>query len=104
MLGRLTSPAPNEEDSSRDHDTAVPNSAPTPAVAAMAIAPQSATRPAPTHGEAPPAPAASAPRPARQRSDTPDTARAMVAGGVSITMRIGIAAPPRTWPRMQTPP
>src|SRR5215831_4759069 len=76
-----------------DYDTFVPNSAPTPAVAAIARAPQSVTRPAPTHGDAPPAPAASAPRPARQKSDTADTASATLASGASITMRIGIAAP-----------
>ena len=59
--------------SSVAYPTVVPKSAPTPAVASMAKAPQKATRIAPRHADPPPTWVASAPRAARQISDAPDT-------------------------------
>jgi len=53
--------------------TAVPNSAPTPAVIAMASAPQNVTRIAPNVTPAPPTRAAKAPRSARKNSEVPET-------------------------------
>src|SRR6185436_7614284 len=75
------------------HETVVPNSLPTPAVRAMAAAPQNATRAAPVHADAPPARAARAPNPARQASETAATKRLVCAGGTSIAVRIGNVAP-----------
>jgi mannan endo-1,4-beta-mannosidase len=53
--------------------TAVPNSAPTPAVTAIASAPQNVTRIAPAATLAPPTRAAIPPRSARKNKDVPDT-------------------------------
>ena len=55
------------------HHTTAPNSAPTPAVIAIASAPQKVTRHAPTRAPAPPTRAATAPSKARKTSDVPDT-------------------------------
>ena len=75
------------------HDTLVPNSVPMAAVAAMAKAPHKVTRPAPTHAEAPPDRAASAPSAARQINETPGTANIALGCGTSIAVKIGKAAP-----------
>lgn len=53
--------------------TTVPNSAPTPAVTAIASAPQNVTRIAPAVTPAPPTRAAIPPRSARKNNDVPDT-------------------------------
>lgn len=53
--------------------TAVPNSAPTPAVTAIASAPQNVTRIAPAVMPAPPTLAATPPKSARKNKDVPDT-------------------------------
>jgi hypothetical protein len=74
------------------YETVVPNSAPTPAVMAIASAPQNPTRAAPTHAGAPPARAAKPPRATRQTSDTPDTTK-IAEDGAATTARIGSAAP-----------
>src|SRR5579863_9110155 len=68
----------------RDHQVpiaAVPNSAPTPAVSAMAKAPQNVTRIAPTVTPAPPARAANPPRSARNTSEVPETRGIIPAAG-----------------------
>ena len=62
----------------------VPNSAPTPAVAAIASAPQNVTRIAPSATPAPPARAANPPRSARNKSEVPETR--------------GSDPPPELWP------
>ena len=72
---------------------AVPNSAPTPAVAAMASAPQNVTRSAPTTIPAPPARAANAPRSARNNSEVPETNGIRPAAGAMAVTAKGMAAP-----------
>ena len=57
----------------RNTQPAAPNTAPTPAVTAIANAPQKVTRKAPTRALAPPAWAANAPSAAKKASDMPDT-------------------------------
>src|SRR5581483_10684152 len=76
-----------------DQDTLVPKRAPTPPVAAMASAPQNATRSAPIQGEAPPTRAASAPRAARKTRDAAETTRTVWEDGANMTVRMGKAAP-----------
>src|SRR5450631_3007337 len=71
----------------------VPNSAPTPAVNAMASAPQNVTRIAPTVIPAPPARAASPPRMARNTSEVPETRGIRPAAGAMAVTRRGMAAP-----------
>src|ERR1051325_4869321 len=63
------------------------------AVAAIAIAPQNATLPPPTQGDAPPVRAASAPSAPRQRSEAPETISESWARGERITTNSGSAAP-----------
>lgn len=71
----------------------VPNSDPTPAVRAMASAPQNVTRIVPIITAAPPARAASPPRRARNASEVPETTGIKTpAGAVAVTKR-GMAAP-----------
>jgi hypothetical protein len=72
---------------------AVPNSAPTPAVAAMARAPQKVTRIAPIIMPAPPACAANAPRSARNNSEVPATKGIRAASGTMAVTTRGMAAP-----------
>lgn len=68
------------------HQTTAPNNAPTPAVMAIAIAPQEVTRRAPTSMPAPPTQAAVAPRMARKRSDAPETQTIRdCAGAIAVT-------------------
>ena len=81
-----------------DQDTqvpvaAVPNSAPTPAVSAMARAPQNVTRNAPSFTLAPPACAARPPRSARNNSEVPETRGIRVATGAMAVTARGMAAP-----------
>src|SRR5207248_3724484 len=64
--GQLSAPV-------RLNHATVPNSVPTPAVTAIASAPQNVTRIAPTSTPAPPARAASAPRSVRNTNDVPAT-------------------------------
>src|ERR1035438_2790064 len=71
----------------------VPNSAPTPAVSAMARAPQNVTRIAPTVTPAPPARAATPPRSARNTSEVPETRGISPALGVMAVTKRGRAAP-----------
>src|ERR1035438_8855210 len=71
----------------------VPNSAPTPAVSAMARAPQNVTRIAPTATPAPPARAATPPKSARNTSEVPETAGISSAVGVTAVTKRGSAAP-----------
>src|SRR5678815_5531232 len=73
--------------------TTVPKSDPTPAVIAMASAPQNVTRMAPFHTPAPPTPAAMPPRSARNRSDVPETSGINRATGVTTATSKGRAAP-----------
>jgi hypothetical protein len=72
---------------------ALPNSAPTPAVAAMARAPQNVTRIAPSRTFAPPARPASAPRSARNNSELPATRGIRAASGARAVTARGMAAP-----------
>src|ERR1039457_2278505 len=72
---------------------AVPNSAPTPAVSAMARAPQNVTRIAPSFPLAPPAWAARPPRSARNNSDVPATRGISAPSGAMAVTARGIAAP-----------
>ena len=72
---------------------AVPNSDPTPAVSAMASAPQNVTRIAPIVTPAPPARAAKPPRSARNTSEDPETKGINIAGGTVAVTRRGMAAP-----------
>src|ERR1035438_2658760 len=76
----------------RTHAT-VPNSQPTPAVIAMASAPQKVTRIAPVIILAPPACAARPPRSARNSNDVPATRGISPASGASAVTRRGRAAP-----------
>jgi hypothetical protein len=72
---------------------AVPNRAPTPAVSAMARAPQNVTRNAPSFTLAPPACAARPPRSARNNSEVPETRGIRVATGAMAVTARGMAAP-----------
>src|SRR6478672_11160666 len=74
------------------HITA-PNNHPTPAVTAIATAPQNVTRAAPSHGDAPPVRAASTPSPARQNNDAPATKIDIRFSGATATVTIGRTAP-----------
>jgi CRP-like cAMP-binding protein len=76
----------------RDQTTA-PNSAPTPAVIAIARAPQNETRHAPTRTPAPPARAAMAPNEARNASDMPDTQGISPRAGANAVTAKGRSAP-----------
>src|ERR1700737_132213 len=71
----------------------VPNSDPTPAVSAMASAPQNVTRIAPIVTPAPPAYAANPPRSARNTSEVPETSGIKPATGAMAVTKRGIAAP-----------
>src|ERR1700687_3091154 len=71
----------------------VPNSHPTPAVSAMASAPQNVTRIAPIVTPAPPARAANPPRRARNSSEVPETRGIKPAAGAMAVTRRGMAAP-----------
>src|ERR1700686_5907417 len=73
--------------------TTVPNNHPTPAVAAIASAPQNVTRIAPTVTPAPPARAANPPRAARNTSEVPETRGIKPAAGAMAVTKRGIAAP-----------
>lgn len=75
------------------HDTMMPNSLPMPAVATIAKAPHSVTRPAPSHGDAPPDTAATAPSIASESRDTTGTAITRVDCGAHTAVRIGKAPP-----------
>src|ERR1039457_1319804 len=72
---------------------AVPNNAPTPAVSAIARAPQNVTRIAPTNTPAPPARAANPPRSARNNSELPETMGITTATGAMAVTTRGSAAP-----------
>ena len=72
---------------------AVPNSAPTPAVSAMARAPQNVTRNAPSFTLAPPACAANPPSSARNNSEVPATRGIRAASGAMAATARGMAAP-----------
>ena len=76
----------------RDQTTA-PNSAPTPAVIAIARAPQNETRHAPTRTPAPPARAAMAPNAARNASDMADTHGISPRAGANAVTAKGRSAP-----------
>ena len=71
----------------------VPNNQPTPAVTAIASAPQNVTRIAPMVTPAPPTRAANPPRSARNTREVPDTRGIRVASGVMAVTKIGMAAP-----------
>src|SRR5689334_13311572 len=73
--------------------TVMPNSFPTPAVAAIARAPQKTTRAAPVVIDAPPVRAARAPRAARHNSDTTKTVDVRLVAGASTIARTGTPAP-----------
>jgi len=70
-----------------------PNSNPTPAVSAMASAPQNVTRIAPIVTPAPPARAANPPRSARNTSEVPETSGISAAAGVMAVTNKGMAEP-----------
>lgn len=63
-----------------------PNNAPTPAVTAIAKAPQTVTRVAAIIAEAPPTRAAREPKRARKRSELPETAHISAEVGTSRTI------------------
>jgi len=71
----------------------VPNHVPTPAVTAIASAPQNVTRTAATAMRAPPARAAIAPRIARNTSDSAQTSAITRSGGANAVTTSGSAAP-----------
>ena len=73
--------------------TIVPNKAPTPAVTPMARAPQNVTRIAPAETPAPPAPAANAPKSARNKSEVPGTTIIKLDVGAIVVTKRGAAAP-----------
>lgn len=73
--------------------TTAPNNAPTPAVIAMANAPQKQTRHAPARTLAPPARAATAPNRARNASDMPATQGTRPGPGVNAVTARGRSAP-----------
>ena len=75
------------------NQTTAPNSAPTPAVAPIARAPQIVTRHAPTRTPAPPARAAMAPNEARNASDMPDTHGISPRAGANAVTAKGRSAP-----------
>ena len=70
-----------------------PNNAPTPAVRAIANAPQKMTRATDFHTGAPPARAAKAPSNARKNKEAPDTTQTSEETGTRRTRRRGKAAP-----------
>src|SRR5512143_4030211 len=70
-----------------------PNNAPTPAVKAIAKAPQKVTRAAAVITEAPPARAAREPNSARNRSELPETAHMSADSGTNRTIKRGRTAP-----------
>src|SRR5512143_2639445 len=70
-----------------------PNNAPTPAVKAIAKAPQKVTRAAAVITEAPPARAAREPNRVRNRSELPATIQRSAESGTSRTIKRGMAAP-----------
>jgi hypothetical protein len=72
---------------------AVPNSAPTPAVTPIAMAPQNVTRIAPSRTLAPPACAARAPSSARNNSEVPASRGIRAAAGARAATARGMAAP-----------
>ena len=76
-----------------DAYTVALKSEPTPAVAAIASAPQKVTRPAPASTPAPPTRAAMAPSRARKTSEVAGTQAMSVAGGASAVTPSGSAAP-----------
>lgn len=76
-----------------DAHATVPNSDPTPAVTAIARAPQNVTRKAPTITPAPPARAANPPRSARNTSEVPATKGMTLAGEATIVTKRGMTAP-----------
>src|ERR1035438_7488453 len=71
----------------------VPKSQPTPAVRAMASAPQKVTRIAPIVTPAPPARAANPPRSARNSNEVPATRAIKPDAGPRVTTKRGMAAP-----------
>ena len=80
------------------------NIRPTSAVSAIASALQNVTRMAPRHRPAPPAPAASAPSPARLISHAIVTMPMISRVGTSAEMMSRSAAPTEMSPPMQAPP
>src|SRR5437660_5454089 len=74
-------------------DALVPNKVPTAAVAAIASAPQNATRAAPIHRDAPPARPARPPSAARKTKEAPETKRVSRVGGANRIITMGSAAP-----------
>jgi len=70
-----------------------PNKAPTPAVTAMAKAPQTVTRAAAVITEAPPTRAAREPKSARNKIELPETAHISAETGTNRTTRRGRTAP-----------
>ena len=73
----------------RPPHTIAPNNAPTPAVTPMAKTPQKVTRIAPTVTPAPPAPAANAPKSARNSSEVPGTRIIRLASGTKAVTKRG---------------
>ena len=71
----------------------LPNSAPAPAVTAIASAPQNVTRIAPASTPAPPARAANPPSSARNANEVPDTSGIRARSGDPTAISRGIAAP-----------
>jgi hypothetical protein len=89
-LEALVSPLPSVKWDCGGHAHAtVPNSAPTPAVSAMASAPQNVTRIAPIVTPAPPARAANPPRRARNASEVPETRGIKAATGAMAVTKKG---------------
>ena len=72
---------------------AAPNKAPTPAVSAIASAPQNVTRTAARNTDEPPVRAANEPRSARNSKELPETVHTSVEAGATTTRRSGMAAP-----------
>jgi hypothetical protein len=75
------------------HQTTAPNSAPTPAVIAIASAPQKVTRHAPIRTPAPPARAATAPNKARKKNAVADIHGIRLCAGANVVTASGSAAP-----------
>lgn len=76
-----------------EHQTAAPKSLPTPAVIAIASAPQKVTRQAPSRTPAPPTRADKPPNAARKAIDVTETQRIRPWPGINAVTAKGSAAP-----------
>ncbi|TDP74703.1 Crp-like helix-turn-helix protein [Roseateles toxinivorans] len=93
LPGRVATPVPQWSTVGPWNQTTVPNNLPTPAVIAMARAPQKKTRHAPAKTLAPPALAATPPNKARNARDIPAVHGITCVAGAAAATAIGSSAP-----------